>query len=295
MQQILEARDLTKRFGAIDALQQIDLETRQGSIVGLVGKNGSGKTTLLRHAVGLYLPTSGTISTLGARSDRLGHEELSRLGFVPQEIRLLEWMTVRQHLRFVESFYPRWDRTREAMLLEELELDPEARVGVLSSGNLQKLVLVLAVCHHPQLLLLDEPASSLDPIARGRLLEFLLEMVRDDHATIVISSHVLRDVEKVVDWVVCLDKGRLVTDASLDDLKETYAEWKITTRDGPLPESFAEPFVLEQEVNDREAVLLVRQKQEILAAFGSRHAVDVVVHPLNLERMFPLLVAGDRE
>ena len=131
-----------------------------------------------------------------------------RIGFVPQEIRLIDWMTVEQHLSYVASFYPRWDGERQARLLRELELDTASTVGALSSGNVQKLAVILACCHHPELLVLDEPVSDLDPIARGgRLLEFLLELLREDETTIVVSSHVLRDVEKIVDHgCVCLDQ-----------------------------------------------------------------------------------------
>lgn len=295
MEYVCETRGLAKRFGDVAALDGVTLGIRRGSIVGLVGKNGSGKTTLLRHLVGLYLPTEGEVETLGRASGELGHDELASIGFVPQEIRLLDWMTVEQHLRYVATFYPRWDRQREERLCRELELAAETRVGALSAGNLQKLALVLALCHHPRLLLLDEPASDLDPLARARLLEFLLEVVRDDEATIVISSHVLRDVERVVDWILCLEAGRITTDAALDDLKDLYAEWHVTSPDGALPASFPEAFILEQEVRGREARLLVRRGAAELEVFGARYGAEVVSRPLSLEALFPLLIReGER-
>ena len=148
----------------------------------------------------------------------------------------------------------------------------------------------MAVCHHPRLLVLDEPVSDLDPIVRARLLGFLLELLREDRATILVSSHVLRDVEKIVDWVVCLDQGRIITDAGLDELKERYAEWLIGSQDGDLPESFAESFVLQQEISGREARLVVLQDEASIEAFQAAHQVDVVSRALNLEEMFPLLV-----
>jgi len=215
-----EANKLTKRFGRTAALDHIDLRIRPHSIVGLLGKNGSGKTTLMRLLMGLYLPSEGSSNTLGTPSGRLGHEELVRIGFVPQEIRLLDWMTVRQHLEYVSCFYPDWDAERQKRLESELELEAGSAVGSLSTGNLQKLAIIVAVCHHPKLLVLDEPVSDLDPIVRARLLTFLLELLNEDQATVIVSSHVLRDVEKIVDWIVCLDRGRLVTDAALDELKE---------------------------------------------------------------------------
>lgn len=290
MEYVFQAKALTKRFGDTVALDDVNLRIRSRSIVGLLGRNGSGKTTLFHHLMGLQLPTSGSAQTLGTAADKLGHDELIHIGFVPQEIRLLDWMTVEQHLNYVSCFYPRWDEERRQRLLCELELDSSAVVGALSSGNLQKLALILAVCHHPTLLILDEPVGDLDPIVRGKLLEFLLELLREDEATILISSHVLRDVEKVVDCVVCLDRGRVVTDEELDRLKERYAEWLVSSRSKDLPDRFADGFVLAQEIQGREARLLVDRSRASLEQFQTRHQVEVISRTLNLEEMFPLLV-----
>ncbi len=286
-----ETQGLGKSFGSTVALRGIDLRVERGSIVGLVGRNGSGKTTLLRHLVGLTLPSQGHCLTLGIPSDRLGPGELARIGHVGQPSQLLGWMTVGQHLGYVGSFYPRWDRSLEERLLGELELAVTARVATLSPGNAQKLALILAVCHRPDLLLLDEPASALDPLARRALLRFLLERLREDGPTLVVSSHLLQDLEAIVDRVVCLEAGRLVADAGLDELQERYAEWRVRAGQVPLPPRFPEDFVREQSGDGRQAVLLVQAGPGELAAFRSRHGAEVEVHPLNLERLFPLLVA----
>lgn len=290
MDSVFATRDLTKRFDEVVALDHVDLTIDGHSIVGLLGRNGSGKTTLLNHLMGLQLPSEGSVMTLGVPAETIDHEQLVQIGFVPQEIRLLDWMTVDQHLRYVSSFYPRWDLERQNQLACELELDPQALVGSLSTGNLQKLAIILAVCHHPTLLVLDEPVSDLDPIVRGKLLEFLLDLLREDRATIIISSHVLRDVERIVDWVLCLDRGRLVTDQGLDDLKERYVEWLVTWGDSDLPLRFTETYILEQEIHGREAKILVDQRGSDLGRFRSHHSVEVTPRPLNLEEMFPLLV-----
>ncbi len=290
MQYVIETKDLSKSFDGKVALDRVSLSVPKQAVVGLVGRNGSGKTTLLRHAVGLLLPTRGTCLTLGTASGELGHDELARIGIVPQTNRFLEWMTVEQHVRYVASFYLRWDGEREARLRRDLELEAGARVGTLSAGNAQKLAIVLAMCHHPELLLLDEPMSDLDPIVRGRLLAFLVELLGEDDATVVVSSHILRDVEKIIDRVICLDDGRVVTDAALDDLDDRYAEWRVTSP-RPLPASFEEPWVLRQEVDGRQASLLVRQAPGDLESFRAAYRVEVSSHPLSLERIFPLLVA----
>lgn len=290
MEHVFETNGLTRRFDEVVALDGVDLKVRRPSIVGLLGRNGSGKTTLIRHLMGVQLPSAGTVTTLGRPSAELGHDELVQIGYVPQEIRLLDWMTVEQHLNYVSCFYPQWDREREKRLLDQLELQGWTAVGALSTGNLQKLAIIMAVCHHPRLLVLDEPVSDLDPIVRGRLLEFLLELLREDEATILVSSHVLRDVEKVVDWILCLEQGRVVTDAALDELKELYAEWLIVSNNGELPERFSEPFVLAQEVRGREARLLVRQGAAEEESFRAAHGVEITGRSLNLEELFPILV-----
>ena len=294
MEYAFETHGLTKRYDEVTALDRVDLKIRRPSIVGLLGKNGSGKTTLLQHLMGLQLPNEGTVTTLARPSATLGHDDLARIGYVPQEIRLLDWMTVDQHIDYVGCFYKNWDKKREQRLLDELELDRKKVVGTLSTGNLQKLAVILAVCHHPGLLVLDEPMSDLDPIVRAKLLEFLLELLREDEATILISSHVLRDVEKIVDWVVCLDQGTVVTDTGLDDLKERYAEWHIVSINGDLPSSFSEPYVISQEVSGRQARLLVERATK-LGEFRAAHGeMEVTSRSLNLEEMFPVLV-GRRE
>ena len=290
MDTVFETHGLTKRFGRVTALDGVDLAVGRASIVGLLGKNGSGKTTLIRHLMGLQLPSDGTVTTLGRPGVELGHDELVNIGYVPQEIRLLEWMTVEQHLQYVACFYPNWDTDREQRLLEELELDSASVVGTLSSGNLQKLAIIMAVCHHPQLLVLDEPVSDLDPIVRVKLLRFLLELLREDQATILVSSHVLRDVEKIVDRVICLDRGRVLTNAALDELKDTYAQWLVVKKDGQLPERFSESYVVAQQVSGNQARLLVKHGNSELEAFRVAYGVEVSDRPLNLEDLFPVLV-----
>lgn len=290
MESAFEVKNLTKTFGDVTALDNVSVSVPGPAVVGLIGRNGSGKTTLLRHVIGLYLPTSGHCTTLGCPSDKLGSDELSRIGVVHQENRFLEWMKVEQQLRYVSSFYKRWDNDLEQRLVDELELEPSARVGTLSPGNAQKLGIILAVCHRPDLLILDEPISGLDPITREQFLRFLLELLHQDANTIVISSHVLHDVEKVINRVICLDRGRIKADASLDDLQERFAEWRVTVKAGRLPTNFEENYVVSQEVDSYQARLLVKGASDNLDAFKTKYGVDVDSSPLNLESMFPLLL-----
>jgi ABC-2 type transport system ATP-binding protein len=288
----IELRGVTKRYGRTLALDDVALAIPGRSIVGLVGRNGSGKTTLLRHVTGLVLPDAGECRTLGVPAARLGRRELARIGAVHQEDRFLPWMTARQLLDYVGSFHARWDRELERRLLGWMEVDPGARVGALSPGSLQKLALVAATCHHPELLLLDEPLSALDPIARRTVLGLLLDRFSSDDTTIVISSHMLGDLEPVVDRIVCLEAGRVVADDALDALKERYAEWLVTSPAGRLPTEFVEPFVVSSRGDAHQALLVVRDANGARAAFEAAHGASVEERRLNLDALFPLLVGA---
>lgn len=304
MSNAFEFQNVTKRFGKTVALDDITYAAPRQSVIGLIGKNGSGKTTLLRHVTGLYLPTSGDVTTFGVTAKDLGRAELSRIGVVNQHDTFLPWMRARQLLAYVSSFYERWDKDLEKHLVRILEIDTDARVGAMSPGNAQKLGLVLATCHRPELLLLDEPLSDLDPIARQDVLTALLEYFRTDNATIVISSHMLHDIERIADRIVCMDRGRLVADSSLDDLKEGYAEWWVASEQGLLPARFTDAFVLSSSGNRHTARMFVKDPDAHVGAFSSKYSATVESRPLGLEAVFRLLAhregtgafidAGDR-
>jgi ABC-2 type transport system ATP-binding protein len=174
-----------------------------------------------------------------------------------------------------------------------LEVPFKRKIADLSTGDRQKVGILLGVCHRPALLLLDEPMSSLDPIARAHMLDVLLERLRDDGCTVVISSHLLDDVEKIVDWIVALDAGRIVENSALDELQESFAEWTVTApaEAGALPARFAEPFIVAQDNRDRTARLTVRTREPGAAEkFAAGYGVEVTTRPLNLGEMVPLLV-----
>ena len=290
------ARDLTKRYGNQIVLKDVSLEIPAGRIVGLLGRNGAGKTTLLNIVSGIVLPSAGTAETFGVPTGRLDTPQLTRLGVVQQEGGTIGWMTVRQHLDFNASFYPTWDRTLEQRLLGELELDPTRKIVQLSNGDRQKAGLLLGVCHRPDFLVLDEPMSALDPIVRARALDLLLERLRDDGCTVLVSSHILNDVEKIVDWVICLDQGEVVANAPFDELQESYAEWILTSRAGTLPTAYPEPFVLSHQGDERAARLRVCTNEfEAAEKFAAAFGAQVQRRPLNLEEMFPLLTSRRRE
>jgi ABC-2 type transport system ATP-binding protein len=290
MTSIVKADELTKRYGDKLALNGLSLDIDRQRVVGLIGQNGSGKTTLLDIIAGTVLPTAGSCFTLGCPGAKLNEELLAQLGVVYQENRFLDWMTVEQHLTYFGSFYKTWDVARQNALLKDLDLNARAKVGHLSGGDIQKLGVITAVCHHPRLLLLDEPLSSLDPIARETLLKFILRLLDEDEVTVIISSHALRDVERLMDWVVCLSDGNLRANSSLDALQERFAEWRVTSVNGALPPTFTESFIREQSGDGRQARLVVEHAHAQVEEFGEKYHAVVKVTPMNLERIYPLLV-----
>ena len=284
---------LTKRFDEITALDEVSLEIGPGRIVGLLGANGGGKSTLLRHMVGLYLPDRGSCRTLGNKTADLAPEDLNRIGYVHQEGALIDWMTVAQLIRYVAAYYPTWNGALEAEFIERFELPTSPRVGTMSPGQRQKLAILLAVGFEPELLILDEPAAALDPLARHQFLELLLEIIQNEGRTILISSHILSDVEKVIDHVLILDKGKLLRDCSFDELREEFLRARLTSLNGPLGSPLDLRGVLACEQSDRQAVVTMQSayKDELDALAASRNC-EVEVLPISFEDTYAMVVRG---
>jgi ABC-2 type transport system ATP-binding protein len=296
---VLAAEQLSKSFGDRAALAGVTISVPRGRVVGLVGRNGGGKTTLLRCLQGLAAPTAGRATVFGVDGLQLGDAELARIGVVSQENRFVAWMSGRAHLDFVRTFHPRWDAGRERKLVDAFELDLHQRIGTMSPGAVQKLAIVTAICHRPEAILLDEPAASLDPPSREALFSTLFELLREDEPAIVISSHQLDDVERSVDWILCLEQGRVVCDEALDALQERYARWRVL----PAPASagvgsglhedpFRQPWIRSKSVEPHGALLVVEAGEAEREAFEARHGVVVDVQRLRLAEMFKLWTNG---
>ena len=217
----VETSALTKHYGKVRALNQLDLVIPEGSIFGVIGPNGAGKTTLMRLLLDILRPTAGSARVLG-EDPRVGGPELrSRIGYLPGEFRVDPKLTGRAHLDFWASIGPRGTSTQRGHeLAERLGLDPSRVAGKLSQGNKQKLGIVQAFMHAPDLLILDEPTSGLDPLVQQTVLAFMRE-ARDAGATVFLSSHILSEVEQVADSAAILREGRVVREAPMPELRAT--------------------------------------------------------------------------
>jgi len=289
---IVQMNGVFKRFGKIQALDGIDLEIRPGSIIGLVGANGAGKSTLLRHIIGLYLPDRGECTTFGCDAGKLGPGELGRIGYVHQEGELLDWMKAGQLIRYVSAYYPTWNKQLEEKYIADYEISTDARVGSLSPGQRQKLAILLAIGFEPELLILDEPAAALDPVMRAKFLDMLLHIIQDEGRTIIISSHILSDVEKVIDHVVIMKQGRILLDSGFDELRERFSRVRVSALSGELPRELPFANVVDCRRSNGEAILTVEDcSAEELQQQAESANCRVDIQTLPLEDIYRIVVS----
>lgn len=216
---VLQLTEVFRSFGVHRVLDGISWSVPAGSVVGVVGRNGCGKSTLLHTALGLLRPESGTVRLLGEDPRHLSVAGKARLGWVPQVPCLPPSLTVDTACRFYRALYPRWDQELVDGLVQRFELPRSTRVGAMSLGQVQAVALAMALGPHPDLLILDEPAASLDPVARRAFHDAVLEVACDGQRTVILATHLLGDLERLADRLLLLGQGQVRYDGSLDDLR----------------------------------------------------------------------------
>jgi ABC-2 type transport system ATP-binding protein len=252
---ILRTQGLGKRYRKRWALSDCTLEIPAGHVTGLVGPNGAGKTTLLSLAVGMLTPTAGTIEVCGGRPAD-GAAQLAKVGFVAQDTPTYPGLTVAEHLRLGAALNPRWDGAVARSRIERLGLDPAQRAGRLSGGQRAQLALTLGLAKRPELLILDEPVSSLDPLARREFLQILMEAVAEDELSVLLSSHVVSDLERVCDHLVVLVSSEVRIEGDVESLLTSHHRLTGPRRDtDTLPTN---QHVISASHTDRQSTLLVR-------------------------------------
>jgi len=260
MSAVIQAGGLGKRYRRTWALRDCTLAIPEGRVVGLVGPNGAGKTTLLRLAVGLLAPTCGTISVLD-EEPAAGPAQLARVGFVAQDTPVYARMPVADHLRLGAWLNPAWDDELARRRIAQVGLDPRQRAGSLSGGERAQLALTLALAKRPELLILDEPVASLDPLARREFLRGLMEAVAEHGTSVVLSSHLVADLERVCDYLVVLVTSRVRIAGEVTALLASHRRLSGPRRDpGALP---ASQEVIEESHTDKQSTLLVRTGEPI--------------------------------
>jgi ABC-2 type transport system ATP-binding protein len=241
MSHAIETVDLNYSAGKRFSLQNLNIQVPLGSIYGFLGPNGSGKTTTIRLVLGLLRPQSGRIRVLDGEMPGDAAQLLARIGFVPEQPHLDPTFTVREILQFQAPFYRTWDQRRAENLLRQFQLDDQHVFGRLSKGQKAKLVILLALAQRGDLLVLDEPTDGLDPVVRRDILHALLEYVSQRQATILISSHLVHELERICDWVGVLDDGRLLAETPMAKLKNGIKRLRVRAAPAGVG---AMPFVL---------------------------------------------------
>jgi len=255
MTAVLESRGLGKRYRQRQALTDCTLSVPAGHVVGLVGPNGAGKTTLLNLATGLLAPTTGTIKVLGG-TPAASPAQLARVGFVAQDTPTYAGLSVADHLRLGAHLNPGWDAGLARDRIERLGLDPAQRAGKLSGGQRAQLALTLAIAKRPELLILDEPIASLDPLARREFLQSLMEFTAGGQVSVVMSSHLMADLERVCDYLIVLVASRVRVAGEVEDLLATHHLLTGPRRDPAVwPPGWQ---VISASHTDRQSTLLVR-------------------------------------
>jgi len=219
---VIAVSGLTRRFGARAALSSVNLVIPRGGVYGLVGANGAGKTTLIRHILGLLRAEEGSVRVFGRDPVADPAGVLSRIGYLSEENDLPGWMRVGELMRYSRAFYPGWDDAYAGDLRTMFALDPEAKIKTLSKGQKARAGLVIALAYRPELLVLDEPSSGLDPIVRRDILGAILRTIAGEGRTVMFSSHLLEEVEQVADHVTMIRQGTIVVSAPLHEVKDAH-------------------------------------------------------------------------
>ncbi len=219
---IINISELTRRFGARTALASVSLSFPRGAVYGLVGANGAGKTTLIKHILGLLRAESGSVRVFGVDPVVDPVAVLSRIGYLSEENDVPGWMRVDELICYSRAFYPGWDDVYAEELRQGFAIDPAAQIRNLSKGQKARVGLLIALAYRPELLVLDEPSSGLDPIVRRDILGAVLRTIADEGRTVLFSSHLLGEVEEVADHVTMIHEGVIVLSAPLDAIRESH-------------------------------------------------------------------------
>lgn len=284
----ISTEGLVKLYSLARAVDGLNLRVPRGSIYGFLGRNGAGKTTTIRMLMGLIEPTRGSMSILGLSQPQDKLAILQRTGYVGEKKLLFDAMTGDDLTRFNRPFFPRWSNEVAAKYARQLEIPVDVQFKKLSLGNRTKLCLLMALAQGAELLILDEPTSGLDPVVMDALLKVLIEDYAGEGRTIFLSSHNLAEVEKVADWVGIIDSGKLLLEASLEDIRADYR--RITASGNSLPKDRTQQ-IFSVSASGASYEYFVRNEAERLAGeLRNQGATILDVSPLNLEQVFLQLV-----
>jgi ABC-2 type transport system ATP-binding protein len=292
----IEIENLHMAFGRHEALRGLSLAVPEGSAYALIGANGAGKTTTIKTLMNIIRPTRGTTKILGVNSRRLGVAQLQHIGYVSENQDMPARLTVSQYLDYLRPFYPTWDPELERSILKQLRLPPGRRIGDLSHGMRMKMALACALPFRPQVLILDEPFSGLDPLVRDEFMERLLHQAGE--MTLLISSHELSEIEGVTTHVGFIDQGRLLFQESMTELSDRFRQVRVTLESpgalpDPAPEGWLQPALAGNVVSFVDSRFTASRLAERVAA-RFKGVKNIEVQPIALRQIFVTLARESR-
>jgi ABC-2 type transport system ATP-binding protein len=284
----IETRSLAKSYGGLGAVKELNLSVGRGRITAFLGRNGAGKSTTIKMLLGMIQPSGGDAIVLGTsvKDARQSCETRRKVAYVAENKPLYGYMTVAQIIRFASSFYSDWRPETASELVQEYELPLNRKITSLSKGMRTKLALLLAFARRPELLILDEPSEGLDPVGIEQMLQTLVAQSADG-VTVFFSSHQIAEVERVADHVCILDKGRLLVDASLDDLRQFYRRIDVVFASAPVEREFQVTGVEKiHTAGCQMTVLASRNAETVVERAHELDAISVEVAPVGLRDIF---------
>ncbi len=292
---VIETNNVSRSFAKTVAVRDLNLQVRRGSIYGFLGRNGAGKTTTIKMLAGLIWPDSGKIMVNGVEPGRFTPEDRWKIGYVSERQVLNPLMRVDALIQFTSGFYPDWNFPACERMLKRFKIDPTKRIGALSLGMARQTAFMLAMAQRPDLLILDEPAANLDVVARREFLDEVLDLLREDGKTVLLSSHILSDVERVADEVGIISQGALKISEPLDQLKETVKKVRFFgfqkgTNGFEIPDAF------HFSKTDAEILSTLRVENESrLRKLAADHRCQYEIIDLNLEDIFVDVVRESKQ
>ncbi|MCL2742511.1 MAG: ABC transporter ATP-binding protein [Planctomycetaceae bacterium] len=299
----VEMKNVSRAFGVgkdlTQAVDNLTLSVPRGSVYGLLGANGAGKTTSIRMMVSHLKPDSGEIRVLGADPAEYTTDTRRRIAYISENMQIPKWMSMEDAVGFCKPLYPNWNEPLYQELLKTFDLKPSRRYEESSKGQRRAMCIIIALCQEPEILIMDEPASGLDTLARRHFLSELLKITCDENKTVLFSSHILGDIERTVDRVAILMRGRMVLEGELDTLKEKVRRISFRAESGNIAEPAANLFHTLRNIRDRSSIQWVvtdfEEEKFVQLRESLPDSVAVEVEGFNLEELFMESIESGRE
>jgi ABC-2 type transport system ATP-binding protein len=283
---VLSLNNVHKAYGYSEVLKGVNLQLKQGSVMGLIGANGSGKTTLLKTTLGLLKADQGEAQVFNENAWDMSDSSKDKIGFVAQNFDFFNWMKVKQLVDYTSAFYTNWDKQKAAQLMSNWDIDTNQKVDKMSEGQKQRLAIVLALSHSPELLILDEPVASLDPAARRDFIKQLIDMNANSQTSILFSTHITSDIERVAADVAFLKQGSIVYQGEVDQLKEQVVRLHIQSTQN-LEDTAAIQNTLSKKVQGQSAKVCINHfEPSLLPLLEQKLNAKIQVENLSLEDIF---------